>query len=454
MRLNPAHNPRRLYNLANTPCDCYLLGTQAMTKWIKTLLLACCAFYAGVAAGQDGQISARQPNLVLIVADDCTYLDLGVYGGQAKTPHLDRLASQGMKITRCFQAAPMCSPTRHNLYTGIGPVKSGAWPNHTLVYDGTQSIAHYLQDAGYRVALSGKTHIGPKDAFPFEFIPGFDKADPNKDNPYPGIENLIREAKRDNQPFCLIACSREPHSPYDKGDASAYPPAELTLPPNWVDTPETRRAYANYLAEVTHFDAQCGALIDLIGRKGVADDTLVMVLSEQGSGFPFAKWTCYEMGLASGMIVRWPGTIESGSTRDALVEYVDVTPTFLAAAGLPTPETMDGKSFLPVLLGDAEEHKQYTFGIHTTRTIHNGSEVFGIRSVGTKTHRYIRNLHLEATFQNNVTADRVKGAPSGGPGSPKPKLATSTPKPWSTSTSTARPRNSTTSRTIRTASTT
>ena len=80
-----------------------------------------------------------------------------------------------------------------------------------------------------------------------------------------------------------------------------------------------------------------------------------------------------------------------------------------AAAGLPTPETMDGKSFLPVLLGKADEHKKYTFGIHTTRAINNGSAVFGIRSVGTKTHRYIRNLHPEATFQNNVTTGHTKG---------------------------------------------
>lgn len=66
---------------------------------------------------------AARPNLILIIADDCTYLDLGVYGGQARTPHLDRLAQQGLKFSRAFQAAPMCSPTRHNIYTGIYPVK-------------------------------------------------------------------------------------------------------------------------------------------------------------------------------------------------------------------------------------------------------------------------------------------------------------------------------------------
>ena len=347
--------------------------------------------------------AAKQPNFVFIIADDCTYLDLEVCGGQAKTPNLNRLAQEGMQFSRCFQAAAMCSPTRHNIYTGIYPVKSGAWPNHTCVYPGTKSIAHYLKDAGYRVALSGKTHISPRESFPFEFSGEFKNANPAKANPYPTIEKLITESKESAAPFCLFACSNEPHTPYNKGDPSAYPPESLKLPPSFVDTPETRDAYSKYLAEITFFDAQCGALLNLLDKHDLVSNTLVMVVSEQGSSFPFAKWTCFELGLASGMIARWPGKIKADSKSDALVEYCDVTPTFLDAAGLATPDTMDGKSFLPVLLGQQAEHKTYTFGIHTTRGIINGSETFAIRSCGTKTHRYIRNLHPDITFTNAVT---------------------------------------------------
>ena len=347
--------------------------------------------------------AAERPNLVFIIADDCTYLDMGVYGGQAKTPALDRLASEGMQFSRCFQAAPMCSPTRHNIYTGIYPVKSGAWPNHTRVYPGTKSIGHYLGEAGYRVALSGKTHIGPKASFPFEYSKEFRSADPAEDDPYPTLEELFTDSKKGGTPFCLFACSNEPHTPYDKGDATAYDPAKLTLPPTWVDTPNTRQEYAKYLAEITYFDAQCAALLNLLDKHDLARDTLVMVVSEQGSGFPFAKWTCYELGLTSAMIVRWPGTIAAGSKSNALVEYVDVTPTFLDAAELETPATMDGRSFLPVLTGKSVEHKQYTFGVQTTRGIGQGSENFGVRSAGTKTHRYIRNLNPTETFKNFVT---------------------------------------------------
>jgi len=286
-------------------------------------------------------------------------------------------------------------------------VKSGAWPNHTCVYPGTKSIAHYLKDAGYRVALSGKTHIAPRESFPFEYSGEFRSADPQKTQPYPVLDKLMQESKAADEPFCIFACSNEPHSPYNKGEPAAYPPADLKLPPSWVDTPDTRTSYSKYLAEITYFDAQCGALLKLLEQHQLADNTLVMVVSEQGSAFPFAKWTCFELGLASGMIVRWPGKIKPGSTTEALVEYCDVAPTFLAAAGVETPDTMDGESFLAVLTGEATEHKTYTFGLHTTRGIINGSDAFGVRSCGTKQYRYIRNLHPETTFTNAVT--RVGG---------------------------------------------
>ena len=356
---------------------------------------------------------SKLPNLVFIIADDCTYLDMEAYGGQAKTPHINKFASQGMTFTRCFQTAPMCSPTRHNIYTGLYPVRSGAWPNHTCVYPGTKSVAHFLKAAGYRVALSGKTHIAPKEAFPFEYSKDFRDANPNAANPYPTIARLISESKAAGSPFCLFACSNEPHTPYDKGDASAYPPESLKLPPTWVDTPSTRALYSKYLAEITFYDRQCGALLALLDKFEVSENTLVIITSEQGSGFPFAKWTCFELGLTSAMIARWPGKVAAGTKTDALVEYVDVTPTFLDIVKSQQPEAtlppessrLDGKSFLPVLLGESTEHKTYTYGLHTTRGINSGSEAFGIRSCATKTHRYIRNLHSEVKFKNVVTRD-------------------------------------------------
>lgn len=340
--------------------------------------------------------AAERPNFVFIIADDCTFRDIGCYGGQAHTPNIDRLATEGMKFERCFQAAPMCSPTRHNIYTGLYPVRSGAYPNHTFAKAGTKSIVHYLKPLGYRVALSGKTHISPKEVFPFEYHGG-------KNPDMEKVEQLFSECSGSETPFCLFACSNEPHSPWNKGDASQYPPEKVKLPPYFADTPVVRDEFSRYLAEITYYDGQVGQILSLLEKHQLSDNTLVMVVSEQGSGLPFAKWTCYGNGLQSAMIVRWPGKVKPGSISNALVEYVDVTPTFVSAAGGTPAKALEGKSLLPVLTGKAKEHKEYVYGIMTTRGIINGSRSFPIRSVRDSRYRLIWNLNHEAQFTNACT---------------------------------------------------
>ena len=118
---------------------------------------------------------AAKPNIVLILADDMSWFDVGAYHKRfdnvpknAITPNIDKIASEGMLFTRSFTATAMCAPTRMQLYTGIYPVRNGAYGNHTRVYDDVKSAAHYFRELGYRVGLSGKGHIFPRKAFPFE----------------------------------------------------------------------------------------------------------------------------------------------------------------------------------------------------------------------------------------------------------------------------------------------
>ncbi|QTN33308.1 sulfatase [Akkermansiaceae bacterium] len=359
------------------------------------LLFVAIALAGTLVAGQE------KPNILLIIADDCTYSDLGIYGGQAKTPHLAKLASEGMIFSKCYQAAPMCSPTRHCLYTGLYPVKSGAYPNHTRAYGWVKSIAHHLQSAGYATHLSGKTHIAPKSVFPFHYS-GVDN------NPDPSVfSEVIESSGKSGKPFLFIAASNEPHTPWNKGDPSAYPPASLKLPPVLVGSPKTREGFSKYLAEITYFDSQVGELLDRLDRSPLSDNTLVIVLSEQGNSLPFAKWTCYDVGLHSGCVIRWPGKVKPGSRSDALIEYVDVVPTFLEAAGIPRPEILDGRSFLPVLEGGTDTHKKYAFGLQTTRGINNGSDHYAIRSANDGRYRYIRNLTPEQLFLNTMMEDPI-----------------------------------------------
>lgn len=337
-----------------------------------------------------------KPNMVFVIADDLTWRDVGCYGGQAHTPNFDRLAKEGIRLTHCFQAAPMCSPTRHNIYTGLYPVKSGAYPNHTFVKDGVQSVAHYLKPLGYRVALAGKRHIGPMKAFPFEYLTK------NKQLKMDVIERFMVSAQQAQQPFCLFVCSQEPHEPWNKGDSSRYEPDRLKLPPNWVDTPETRRNYSRYLAEVTYFDHQLGQVLDLLEQHQLTQRTLVMAVTEQGSSFPFAKWTLYDDGIRAGMVVRWPRKIKPGSVNHAMVEYVDICPTFIALAGGKPSSKLDGKSMLPVLLGETDQHKDYVYAMQTTNGIFNFLDPYGIRSIRSRDYKLIWNLMPENTFQNTT----------------------------------------------------
>ena len=342
-----------------------------------------------------------KPNFVLVIADDATYRDLEVFGGQAKTPNLNALAEEGLKFNQCFQAAPMCSPTRHNLYTGIYPVKSGAYPNHTFVKKGVKSLPHYLKPLGYRIALSGKTHISPKPAFPFEYsdTPSPDGGNKKGDIDFNAIDRFLEECSDSKTPFCLIVASKEPHSPLNRGDPSAYPTESIRLRPYHVDTPEMRTEFGKYLAEITVFDQQIGQTLDLLDLHGFKENTVFVVLTEQGNAFSHAKWSCYEDGVKSGAIVRWPGQVAEGAATDALIEYVDVVPTFLDIAGAELPDVLDGKSFLPVLRGEMDSHKDYVYSLHTTLGIQNNAGDFGIRTIRSSRYRYIWNLNPAGQFQ-------------------------------------------------------
>lgn len=344
--------------------------------------------------------AATQPNFVFIIADDCTFRDIRCYGGQAHTPHIDKLARQGTRFTSSFQAAPMCSPTRHCIYTGLYPVKSGAYPNHTFAKPGTKSIVHYLKPLGYRVALSGKRHISPREVFPFEYSGA-------KNPDFAAVDKLFLECSRTGTPFCLFACSNEPHTPWNKGDTSRYDANKVRLPPYFVDTEETRNSMVKYLAEITYFDGQVGRCVELLDKHGLTENTLLIVTSEQGSSFPFGKWTCYDTGLQNALIARWPGKIKSGGVSDALIEYVDIIPTFVEAAGGEPSTVLDGKSYLALLLGKTRKHKEHVYGLHTTRGIINGSDYFGIRTVRSRRFKFILNLTPEVRFQNVCTKSAI-----------------------------------------------
>ena len=365
-------------------------------KISTNILTASLVGVSAIAAAQ------TKPNIVLIIADDCRFQDLGCYGSKdAVTPNIDRLASEGLKFNQFFQATAMSSPTRHCLLTGIYPIRSGAYPNHTFIKDGIGTLPKYLKDAGYRVAMQGKRHIAPEEAFPFEYLSGTN-ADVNINR----IEPFIADVAASKEPFFLYVSSHDPHSPWTRGDRSLFDANKITLPPYLVDTEKTRENYVNYLAEIQQLDSDVGKVDALIKKYGLEKNTVFIFTSEQGHSFPFAKWTCYDAGLHTGFIVRWDGVTKPGTTTNALCEYVDVTPTLVDIAGGKTPKDLDGKSFLNVIKGKTQKFKDYVYAVHTTRGIIQGSEYYGIRSVSNDKLSFILNLTPEAEFKNVVTTNR------------------------------------------------
>ena len=374
-----------------------------MRAWLS---LATALLASSLAQPAIAETPPPRPNIVLLLADDQTWSSSGVYGNRdVKTPNLDRLAAQGMRFDAAFTATAMCAPTRQQLYTGLYPVRSGAYPNHAWVKPGTRSLVHYFRDLGYRVGLTGKTHIGPPESFPFEVIGSARDGDLVEVDLDAAARFIGRDAA---QPFFLVMASNSPHEPWTHGDASAFDRAALSVPGWLADTPQTRETLARYYAEVTHFDVQVGAILDALERAGRTSDTLVLYTSEQGASMPFAKWTLYDAGIKTAMVVRWPGKVQPGTATEAMVAYVDVLPTlYQAAGGDPGPLDLDGRSFLDVLLGTRERHRDHVFGVHTNRGIVAGVD-YPIRSVRSERYKLIANLLWSDGYTNVLTAPRTR----------------------------------------------
>lgn len=351
----------------------------------------------------------RRPNIVFLLADDVNRDTWGVYGSKdCRTPHIDNLAREGMRFDRAYCSVAMCAPFRQELYSGRSPWRTGTLPNHSKSKPDTRSIAHYLKPLGYRVALIGKTHIGPRECYPFEY---FTDSGKGKDqNPFylETSQKIIDECATSDRPFCLFIASHDGHGPYTTGDPSAYDAENLTIPPYWLDTPELRAELVKYYAEITNFDSLVGLVRGALESRGVWDNTLFVVCSEQGTAFPFAKWTCFDNGLHTGLVAHWTGVTRQGSVVEELVSIADMTPTLVeAAGGVLKPGDCDGKSFLKTLRGEKQTLHKDVFGAFTNcNIIGNRERVYPIRVIRNRSFSLIYNPN-HTSLTSNVTIDHA-----------------------------------------------
>ena len=305
---------------------------------------------AGAGAPESNQHAPTdRPNFLIVIADDCTFNELPLFGGKnVQTPTLDRFASESLLFRRAYVSMAMCTPCRTELYTGQYPMRTGVCWNHATAKPATRSMPQHLGQLGYRVGLAGKVHVQPRSVFAFDMVGGFERNCVAQTANHDCGE--IREfmTKDRQQPFCLVVALVVPHAPWTVGDPSHFDRSKFQLAPYLVDTPETRESLAKYYAEIEVMDQQLGDILKTLDDTGQAARTVVLFTSEQGGQWPGAKWTNWEEGIHTALVVRWPGHVQPGSTTDALVQYADVLPTLIAAAGGdPAASKFDGSSFLP-----------------------------------------------------------------------------------------------------------
>ncbi len=357
-----------------------------------SLLLAAASVLASCASNEP-------PHIVVFLTDDLGGRDTSVYGSEnARTPNIERLAAKGLTFDQAFVASPACAPNRAALLTGLMPARNGAEANHTYPREGTPYLTDKLRALGYEIAAFGKVaHGDEKPEYGFDFY----------SRPRVGLAKNVAEyldGRDTDAPLCLLVGDRRPHVPWTHD--SVYSPNQITLPPYFVDTQETREHRARYYSDITGLDTELGAIRDL-ATKALGQDVIYLFTSDHGGQWPFAKWNLYDAGIRVPLILAWEGRIAAGERTDAMVSWIDLLPTLIDLAGGAPPQGIDGRSFASVALGETADHRDEIFATHSGDGVFN---VYPIRSIRTRQYKYILNLLPDHLHTNHSDILRKDGA--------------------------------------------
>jgi N-sulfoglucosamine sulfohydrolase len=350
-------------------------------------------------------VRATRPNILWISNEDMSPR-LGAYGDRtARTPVLDRLATQSIRYTRAFTTAPVCAPSRAAIITGLYQTTLGA--HHMRTTEDTvpglpgpylavppfyvKAFPEYLRGAGYYTSNRVKTDY--QFGTPFTI---WDDVSPtahwrgraDRTQPFFSVFNLV--VTHESQIF--------PSSPARKDKPLVTNPATLRVPPYYPDTPLVREELARMYDNIADMDAQVGEILAQLEADGLADETIVFYWSDHGDGVPRAKRTLYDSGLHVPLMIRWPAALggpAAGAVRDELVSAIDLAPTVLALAGLDVPIHLQGR----VLVGPrATPAPAYVFAARDRMDI----EYDMMRSARDARFLYIRNFVPELPYAGHI----------------------------------------------------
>ncbi len=304
-------------------------------------------------------LAQTRPNFVFFVTDDISADDLGAYGSTvAQTPHLDRLASEGLVFDSAYLVTSSCSPSRCSMITGRYPHNTGAPELHLTLPEDRVTFVQKLKDAGYYTVISGKNHMNDPDKI--GFVASSDGGRPSGSEDW--VQQL-RDRPRD-RPFFAWFGSYDAHRAWQMDAHSpAYDPDDIVVPPFMYDGPRTRQDLAEYFSEVSRTDYYAGQLVEELERQGVSGDTYLVYTSDNGRPFPRSKSRLYDSGTKTPLIFWSPGRVAPGRSR-SMVSSIDFAPTFLELAGLAPGPTVQGVSLVPLLDDPKAVVRDYAFAEH------------------------------------------------------------------------------------------
>ena len=372
----------------------------------------------------DAQPSSNEespPNVVLIITDDQGYGDLGCHGNdKIKTPNLDRLHEESLRFKQ-FYVCPVCSPTRSSLMTGRYNYRTGVLDTYlgrSMMYPDEVTIAELLSNKGYQTGIFGKWHLG--DNYPMRAMDqGFQESlvhngggigqpsDPSGNSYFDpilkhnGVEKkfdgyctdiftdaAIRfvEDNRD-RPFFVYLSTNAPHSPLQISDDYVKPYLALRL------DEKTSKVYGM----ITNIDDNVGTLRAKLEELGLDENTILLFLTDNGPcpsqgdlryncGFRDRKGTVYEGGIHVPCFVHWPAKLEAGAEVDRIAAHIDLLPTLMDACGVGIPEDLrlDGRSLLPLMLGETPGWPDRSLFFQW----HRGDEPEPFRDCAVRTQQY------------------------------------------------------------------
>ncbi len=350
--------------------------------------------------------SPARPNVLWIFGEDMGP-EISLLGTpEVHTPHIDMLAKKGMYFTQAFTTAPVCSPSRSAINTGMYQMAIGAHnhrshrPNDTSVYpfplpDGVQIISDRMRHAGY---FTGNIRTFPEGTW----FTGTGKTDWNFTYAGKPFDTDVWTDLKSNQPFYAQVNFPETHRGKAWNESHTHipkpaDPAKVVLPPYYPDHPVVREDWAQYLNAAMSLDRKIGDVLAFLSADGLAENTIVIFMGDHGRAMVRGKQWPYDSGLHVPMLIyipeglEMPANYQAGTMSDQLVSAIDVTATTIAFAGVQKPANMQGR----VLFGhQAEPPRTYLFGGRD-----RGDEtVDRIRTVRSRRFRYIRNYYPERPF--------------------------------------------------------